>query len=266
MNARSQRGFWAAVALLVVFGLIRLPIEHQLDEEARAAGFRTARLDLDMRERLTQLTFLAALSGFRALVADILWIKAYTAFENAEWGRMSYLLETVTSLQPRSEMFWDLAHWHMAFNASAWAMHDADIPREALRVKAQQEFIEIGRDFLERGIRNNPDSSFLHERLGLLLQDKFKDPCAAAASFAEAAALPGATEYVKRFAAYELAKCPGREREAYEKLLALYREGEQERKPTLVRLLTELEQTLGIPEEQRIYKTGAPGQDSSSDP
>jgi len=261
MFSRSQKGLIRALLLVIVFGVVRLPIEHSLDQEGREAYFRQTEFNFDMRERLTQLTFLAALSGLRALVADMLWLKAYNSFENAEWGRMSYLLDTVTTLQPRSEMFWDLAHWHMAYNASSWAYNSSGLPREALRRKAQQEYFELGRDFLERGIANNPDSVFLWERLGVLLQDKFEDHCEAAVAFERASELPGAKPYTRRFAAYELARCEGREREAYERLVALYREGERERKPTLVQLLRELEEELDIPAEQRIYKAESPGQE-----
>ena len=54
------------------------------------------------------------------------------------------------------------------------------------------------------------------------------------------------------FAAYELAQCPGREREAYAQLHALYHSGESERVPTLLRRLRELEIKLDIPADQRI--------------
>src|SRR4029453_14832042 len=91
---------------ILVFGALRLPFEQRLTEEHRAAYFHTARLNLDLRQRLGQMGFLAALSGFRAVVADALWIEAYTAFERTEWGRMALLFDTVTSLQPRAVLFW----------------------------------------------------------------------------------------------------------------------------------------------------------------
>ena len=54
------------------------------------------------------------------------------------------------------------------------------------------------------------------------------------------------------FAAYELAQSPGHEREAYEQLHGLYDSGEQQRLPTLLRRLKELEIKLDIPPDQRI--------------
>jgi hypothetical protein len=64
--------------------------------------------------------------------------------------------------------------------------------------------------------------------------------------------LPGAPSYDKRFSVYELSHCEGREREAYERLRALYDEGEKERLPTLIKRLKFLEDKLNVPPDQRI--------------
>ncbi|MCX7869516.1 MAG: hypothetical protein N2322_06140 [Terrimicrobiaceae bacterium] len=249
-------GLWLrAVAVgvaLLAFGAARLPFEQALDAAQRAARLRATPLDLDLRERVGQLGFLAALSGFRSPLAAILWIEAHTAWERLEWGRMAGLFDTVTMLQPRSLLYWDMAAWHMAWNASVAALEDKRVQSEALRQRNQRQYFELGRDILERGLRNNPDSAFLWERLGVLLRDKFEDHCAAAEAFDKAASLPGAPAYMARFAAYELARCPGREREAYERLRRLFLEGERQRLPTLVNLLRSLENKLEIPESERV--------------
>lgn len=241
-----------ALLLLTIFGFLKMPFENALDTAQKEALLRSTPLNLDLREQVGQMGFLAALSGFRSPLAAILWIEAHTAWENLEWGRMASLFNTVTTLQPRSLTYWDLASWHMAWNASVAAMNDKSIQSEAIRQRNQRQYFELGRDILARGIMNNPDSPFLHERMGILLRDKFEDHCAAAESFARAAELPGAPSYTARFAAYELAKCPGKEQEAYEKLRALYDMGESQRLPTLVSLLKELEKKLDVPEAKRI--------------
>jgi hypothetical protein len=249
----KARVVWAAVALLL-FGAARLPVEHAIHESHRAAHFRGARLNLELREEIGQLAFIAALSGFRALVADALYIQAYSAWERTEWGRMARLFSNVTALQPRVLMFWEMAGWHMAWNASVAAYENPEGGREAIRLRAQRQYWDLGRDFFERGIRNNPDRWELHGQLAQLYRDKYRDPCAAAEHFARAAAFADAPPHQKRFAAYELSKCPGREREGYEALLALYRMGPSEQKPTLLTRIRETEALLGIPEEQRVVK------------
>jgi hypothetical protein len=237
---------------LLAFGAIKLPIERDLAAQHRQERLRGVEFNLDLREKLGQLGFVAALSGFRAAVADVLFIQAHVAWEQTEWGRVLLLFRQVTTLQPRSILFWDMAAWHMAWNASVAAMKDPAQPRLALRIKAQREYFALGKDFLERGIANNPDKPQLYEVLGRLYKDKYNDHEHAAEFFAKAAGLPGAPSYDKRFAAYELSYCTGREREAYARLRQLYDMGPQEWLPTVISRLKFLEDKLNVPSEQRI--------------
>jgi len=244
-----------SIALLIVllFGAAKLPFEQKLNEEHRASFFRGAKLDLGLREQIGQGGFIAALSGFRSIVADLLWIQANTAWQNTEWGRMKVLFDGVTTLQPRVVLFWDMSAWHMAWNASRWAADNPKQPREALRIKAQREYFELGRQYLEAGIRNNPDRYVLYDRLGILLKDKLGDYLGAYEAYKKASEFPDAPAYEKRFAAYYLAEVPGREREAYDMLVKLYHMGPEERLPTLLSKIYALQEKLNIPQEQRIY-------------
>jgi tetratricopeptide (TPR) repeat protein len=241
-----------ALAVLIVVGLLKLPVERDLARLHREEHFRGVEFNLDLREKLGQLGFVAALSGFRGLVADALFNQAHAAWENTQWGRMLWLFRQVTTLQPRVLMFWDTAAWHMAWNASVAAMNDTNQPRQSLRVKAQREYFAIGKELLERGIKNNPDRPELYEALARLYKEKYKDHERAAEYYDEAAKLPEAAPWDRRFSAYELSYCEGREREAYERLHSLYDEGEKERLPTLIKRLQVLEDKLAIPQEQRI--------------
>ncbi len=238
--------------LLLVFGALRVPLESSLWQEHRSAYFQQARLGLDLREQIGQLGYLAALSGFRSLLADFVFIQAHVAWERTEWGRVLLLFREATTLQPRSILFWDMAAWHMAWNASVAAAHDPSLPNDAMRRKAQLQYFALGQDFLERGIQNNPDRPQLYETLARLYKEKFNNHEAAARSYARAAALPGAPAYDQRFAAYELSFAPGHEREAYTALRRLYDLGEKQRLPTLMTRLQYLERKLDIPADQRI--------------
>ena len=249
---RSTRLWIAVVGALLLFGLVRLPIEQNLDANHREAHLRTAALDIGLREQIGQLAFAAALSGFRSLVAAFLWIEAHTAWEQTAWGRMAGLFQSVTTLQPRSLVYWDLASWHMAWNASVAARENPKEPSEFLRQRAEREYHRLGKEFLERGIANNPDRYLLYERMGVLLRDKFGDHCGAAEAFGKAAAIDDVPPYVKRLAAYELADCEGREQEAYEKLRQIYLMGEEEHLPRVITLINELEAKLNIPNAERL--------------
>lgn len=239
---------------LLAFGALRAPREQALVAAQRAAGFQLARLNVNTRAQLGQGGFVAALSGFRALMADLLWIRAGTAFEQTAWSRMELLLHSATQLQPRAVLFWEMAHYHMAYDA-ATAMRSGSnpLPTAALRRKAELGFIRIGETFLRDGLAFNPDSSRLWERLGDLLARRLNDHAQAAVAYEKAASLPGAMSYLRRFAAYELAKVPGREKEAYDKLRALHAEGSAQRVPTLLHLLGQLEEKLAVPVAQRTY-------------
>jgi hypothetical protein len=244
--------FTAVLAILLLSGAIRVPIETRLNAEYRAAFFHGAKLDISLRQQIGQTGFLAALGGFRAAVADWLWIQAHMDWTRTEWGKMLFLFNNVTALQPRNMMFWDTAAWHMAYNASAYVMQDPTETHMALRLKRQHVYFMIGKDLLERGIQNNPDRYKLHESLGNVLRDKLQDHCGAAVQYGDAAKFPDAPTYEERFSYYELSYCPGHEREAYNQLLRLYRMGEKEWLPTLLSRLKSLQETLNIPQDQRV--------------
>lgn len=249
-----------ATAAIFVFGAARLPFERHLDAIQTAAGFRTTRLDLSMREQLGQMGFVASLSGFRSLMAAYLFIEAYEAWTTPidgrpQWTRMASLLKTVTTLQPKSELYWDMAAWHMAWNASASALDDKRQPSEILRRREARKYWDLGKSFLEDGIANNPKSLKLWMTLAELYRQKYEDHCKAAEAYAGAARLPEAPPFVKRFAAFELAQCEGHEKEAYEELLKLYILGKSERTTGLIANIKRLEEKLGIPADKRIKDT-----------
>ena len=244
--------------LLAAAGALLLPWQTELQRSAKSYGFRNIPMDLSLREQIGQSGFLAALSGFRAPLAAILWIEAHLAWEKTEWGRMAGLFNTVTTLQPHTLLYWDMAAWHMAWNASVAALQDTKQQSEVLRERSSRQYIALGRDFLERGIRNNPDKYKLYESLGNLAQRKEHDHAEAADAYAKAAAFPDAPPYLKRFAAYELAQVPGEEREAYERLVDLYKNEGGQHTPALLKYITVLQQKLQIPADQRVIPGESP--------
>ncbi len=156
------------LALILLFGLARVPFERGITRDLHAAHFLEYQLNLDVRAQAGQMGFIAALSGYRAVVADYMWIEAYTAWSRTEWGRLKLLLDTTTALQPRAVTFWDLASWHMAWNAATNARENRKEPRLTLRLKAERDYILIGERYLIDGLKYNPDSAKLWESLGTL--------------------------------------------------------------------------------------------------
>jgi hypothetical protein len=142
----------------------------------------------------------------------------------------------------------------MGWNASVSVRRDGNFPREALAQRAERQYFALAKDFLERGIENNPERWEMHQALAFFSQEKLRDHCAAAEAYERASQFPEAPPHLRRFAGYQLAQCDGMEKEAYEKLRGLFLEGEEQRLPTLVTKLRELEKSLEIPPEERLIK------------
>jgi hypothetical protein len=237
---------------LLVFGFIKWPMEVAVRKEQKAASFHAGYVDLGFRQRMSQDMLIAALSGFRSLVATFCWFQANDAWSRTEWGSVANLINVVTTLQPRNVRFWDEGGWHMGWNAANAALNNRNL-RDAQRKYEYHKYLDQAEAILKRGIANNPDKWNLFFTLGNLYRDKFLDHCRAAEQYEKAARFANAPSFMRRFAAYEYAQCPGKERTGYEQLRRLYLEGEKERLPTLERHLAELEEKLAIPPEQRVY-------------
>jgi hypothetical protein len=248
-----------AFGALLIFGVFKNPAEQHLLVVQQGAGFQLARLGEDIRVQLGQMGFVAALSGFRALMADLLWIRAGTAFEATDWTRLEMFLHSATRLQPRAIVFWEMAHFHMAYDAATAMREDTQRqPSEALRRRAERQYIEIGERFLQQGIEFNPENARLYEHLGNLYRNRLRDHARAARCYAASAEKPGAMQYVRRFAAFEWAKVPGMEQEAYNRLRDLYLESPMNHVPTLLHYLGELEEKLAVPAQERVYSKPSP--------
>jgi hypothetical protein len=235
----------ALILILAAFVPLKLKMEAACDRIVPGA------LSIDLREQIGQSAFIAVLGGFRSVIADLLFIDAYSAWERTDWTYLLLRLRQATELQPRAILFWEMAGWHMAWNAGTAALGD-DSKSPAARRRLQHDYLELGEDFLVRGIAHNPEKPQLYEALARLYRDKFHDHVRAAENFEKASRLPGHASYDERFSAYELSYSEGREREAYDRLRILYQRGEKERLPRLLNQLRAMEERLKIPANERI--------------
>jgi tetratricopeptide (TPR) repeat protein len=234
---------------LMVFGAARIPYEAGLERQLRDAGLFPVELEIGTRERIGQTSSAVALGGLRTLVATFLNLRAFTFFTEQRWADVEDTFETIVDLAPRTRYYWETGSWHLAYNAASYYINDSKMP-PLRRREAWRSSIVKGRNFLERGIRNNPDDWSLHASLGFLLSDAnkfhaFRDPDEALAASAEAyrasAATGRALGYVKRAELYALARVSGRESEALALARRLYAEGPINHTPTLLMLLLVLE-------------------------
>jgi hypothetical protein len=215
---------------LLATGALRMPFEAALTRELRAAGLLAAPLAIGTRERIGQTSAVVALGGLRTLVATFLNLRAFTFFTERRWDDVYDTFNTIVDLAPHTRYYWETGAWHQAYNAASYYLYESELP-PLRRNAAWRASVLRGREFLERGIRNNPDDPNLQAYLGFLLTDRnkfkaFRDPdatFAAAADAYQAAADSGrALPYARRFQLYALARVAGRETEALALARALY--------------------------------------------
>jgi tetratricopeptide (TPR) repeat protein len=191
------------LGLVLAWGAVKLPWEIRMTREQRLAtvGF-AGPTAVAMREKLGQGLVLAALGGFRGLAANALMLQAHGAWEEQQWVRVRSALEMATLLQPRVALFWDMASWHLAWNAAVAAERYGGEPSETRRRIEARKWVEAGRELLERGTRAVPEKALLFQRLGDLYWQRLADYQAAADCYEQALAKGDAPPYLERFVGY----------------------------------------------------------------
>jgi len=166
---RARRPLILLLAVLAT-GAARLPLEARLTRTLKEQGLLPVPLGVTTREKIGQTSAVVALGGLRTLVATFLNLRAFDFFTQQRWGDVDETFQLIVDLAPRTRYYWETGSWHQAYNAAAYFLYDSDLPplrqREAWRAS-----ILRGRQFLERGIRNNPGEWSLYANLGFLLSD-----------------------------------------------------------------------------------------------
>jgi hypothetical protein len=245
------------LALLAVFGLLRVPFENRIQKRLIADELLNPPPEIGLLDQMGQAAFLATLGGTRSLVAVYMTLMAYDSWRFQDWEELNSKYTVVTSLRADDEEAWIIWAWHNAYNASAnmetnpdWRefRRSEDLTREDVSAR----FIDRGVEILRDGIRNNPESGKLYQELGRVMWKKDLDPCGGAIAYEKAKNLPGSLGFTVRFQGYCMAECPGREQEAYEYLSDLYHPGQKHRTPSVIVALKKLEETLDVPFTLRI--------------
>jgi hypothetical protein len=240
-----------ALLFLAAFGVLRAPVEQRLRDRLVAANLLLPPPAQSAFEQMSQSALMGTLGGLRSLVATFLTLEAYDHFGVKAWDELGRTYQIITALEPRDESHWVSVIWHLGINATANMESDERLPAfERQRRFKQYAFEAI--DFAERGLAQIPESAAIRLQLAEVYREKLKDDCATSRVYGDIIGLPGAPGYVRRFHGYFMARCPGKEQEAYAYLMALYREGEEQHLPTLIKEVKTLEDKLGIPSPQRI--------------
>lgn len=218
------------LAILVVFGFLRIPFESQTEQKLKDLGFRDWVPNMSAREQLTQASFIGAIGGFRSLIASIYDLRAHEAFRDKDWGSVERFRKVTTSLQPRFAKHWDLAAWDMAWNAYAYYRSKSEFSKDDLELwriekMIMPSYLEKGLSFAKEGAKWTPESYRLPMVIGDIYSQKYNNPKLASEWYFKSSQAKDAPTYIYRAYATQLAKCVGMEEEAYEVVSNLYNDG-----------------------------------------
>ncbi len=239
------------VAGLSLFGLARSPFEDRLGKELTTANLLLPPPAQGAFDQMSQSALMGTLGGLRSLVATFLTLQAYEHFSNKAWDELRQTYQIITSLEPRDESHWVSVIWHIGINATANMQLDSKLP-EFERERRFKEYALQAVAIAEKGIQQLPNSIDIRMQLAEVYREKLRDYCATSRVYGEVMELDGAPGYVERFHGYFMAKCPGKEQEAYDYLIGLYYEGEHQHLPSLIHEIKVLEEKLSIPLPRRI--------------
>lgn len=167
---------------------------------------------------------LGLLGGFRAVAADLLWLRANAAWETCDLAETYAALRLVAAVDPRPVAFWvngarmigyDMPYWRYAALGG-----EATLPANVVRhISDEQARAAIAH--LEKAFASHPDEPLLHIEIANLQLVRLGDLAGATEHYRRAALQPTAPYYAARVYA-ELLRRQGRERAAHEWLVALH--------------------------------------------
>ncbi len=242
---RQSRKIAVTFLGLLAAGAIRVPMEVALTQDLRAAKLLPQPLAVGVSDRIGQTASAVSLGGLRTLVATFLHLRAYTAFTEARWADLEETFNIIVDLAPSSGYYWETGSWHLAYNAASYYQTDESLA-PLRRTELWRTYVQKGRTFLERGIRNNPGNWSLLANLGKLLSDPYKLKAfqdrdatfaASAAAYRAATETGNAPGYVARGWFYSLARVPGKQAEALALGESYYQKSRSNHTPTLLSLL-----------------------------
>jgi hypothetical protein len=199
---------------------------------------------------------LALLGGFRALVADVTWVRMYTLWERRDLPATETLVRLVAALDPRPVYFWLNGARIVAFDFPVWRIEAAGgferVPRlEQDRIAREQA--EAGLQLLGRAMAFHPASPDLWIERANIQYNRLRDLEGAAESYRRAWELPGAPYYVARVRA-EMLRRSGHQAEALAWLVQLHPTlpagDEGAAADVVLARIRDLERELRIPPEQ----------------
>jgi tetratricopeptide (TPR) repeat protein len=250
--ARLAHGLTRGAVVVLALGLAGMLLQRVIAPTAA----RVRQPVLQPGAATAQGATLALLGGFRALVADALWLRLYALWERRDAPGTDAAAQLVTAVDPRPLFFWINAARMLAHDLPVWRIEAeggfAAVPAGRQR-QIETEQAQRAIALLDRARQFHPRNAQLWiERANIELQS-LRDFNAAAESYRRAWEVPDAPYYAARLHA-EMLRRAGRKAEALAWLERLYpelpRDDESAAAPVVLARIRELEQELGVPPER----------------
>lgn len=219
-----------------------MPIEQQLAEELHELKLVPPRLSLEDRSKLKQKAFVVTYGSLRPTIAAFMASASIRLHSNQEWGKIEHNFEEIVLLDPYNFHYWDMASWHMAYNAAADKRDDKSLTEVASN-RVFEKYIQKGKDIIDRGIEINPDNWKFLNLKAALEGNRFRNPDypAAIETHKKMLTMPDLPFHAIRSAnaniIFNTQKLPERHQEAYDLALKSFEIGGQYRTPIVLNQL-----------------------------
>lgn len=167
---------------------------------------------------------LGLLGGFRALAADLLWLRANASWERCDPAGTHAALALVAAIDPRPVGFWLNGARMIGYDMPYWRIDamggEAAVPAPVVR-RLMDEQARAAVAHLEKAFVHHPDEPLLHIEIANFQLQRLGDLAGATEHYRRAALQATAPYYAARVYA-ELLRRQGRERSALDWLVALH--------------------------------------------
>jgi tetratricopeptide (TPR) repeat protein len=240
----------SALLILVLIGLFARPLEMPAWRVIRVGQ---SEMNLDVIEgALGQGLVIGVFGGFRAILADFLWIRANIFWERRDQAKLDAMIRLVTAIDPRPVFFWTNASRMLAYDVPNWRIIKEGgygrVSEKRQRVidleQAEQAF-----ELIEKALIFHPNNANFYLEKAQIYLNRLKDDASAAKWFLLASQQEDAPFYAARIHA-ELLRKQGLNADAYEFLKSLYIDLPDDpyaQKGVILERIKELEKTLEIP-------------------
>lgn len=254
MKSRLQLLAFVFVVLAVAGPLFR-PLEAPMWQRLRETdpGFRVE----EMEGVLGQGVSFGILGGFRAIAANLLWIRTNVSWEDLDIAQTQLLIRLTTTIDPRPPYFWINGSRMIAYDMPNWRFRRAggveNVP-ESVQMQVNREQAEVAFRLLDAAQRFHPNNALFYIERANIHQRRLQDVPRAAELYLIASQQPDAPLYAARIHA-ELLRMAGDLRGAYDfyrKLLPTLDWSQPFARAWVVHeRIVELENELNIPPEER---------------